>query len=259
MKDYYYGIANRFKCIAGDCPNSCCIGWNIVIDKDSVKRYKALPENEISNRIISGIHASDNKFYFKNHDNGRCYMLDADNLCHIQRNYSEDMLCITCRKYPRLIYKANDTRLVSFSASCPVVAHYLINSKSCFYYREKKGSFKTVYPVDLPWCKGIKVKIKKYLLEHEEFFGNIDKTRLSVFYNFCSNYFYYRVTSLAFSVASEGTEEIQVTEDMIRKCETEIDVILYGFIDLCHTDSLTQDAFVKLINDSYRDFAHVTT
>lgn len=32
----YYG---EFECIAGECEDTCCAGWQIVIDKDSLKRY----------------------------------------------------------------------------------------------------------------------------------------------------------------------------------------------------------------------------
>ena len=35
IPDYY----NEFSCIAGDCPDTCCAGWQIVIDKKSLKKY----------------------------------------------------------------------------------------------------------------------------------------------------------------------------------------------------------------------------
>ena len=36
VPDYY----QDFECIAGDCPDTCCAGWQIVIDKKSQKKYK---------------------------------------------------------------------------------------------------------------------------------------------------------------------------------------------------------------------------
>lgn len=30
----------NFRCIAGACPESCCEGWQIVIDEDSLKRKR---------------------------------------------------------------------------------------------------------------------------------------------------------------------------------------------------------------------------
>ena len=37
--DYY----KDFKCIAGNCRHSCCIGWEIDIDPDSLRRFQSVP------------------------------------------------------------------------------------------------------------------------------------------------------------------------------------------------------------------------
>ena len=34
--DYY----RQFSCIAGDCEDTCCAGWEIVIDPKSQQRYR---------------------------------------------------------------------------------------------------------------------------------------------------------------------------------------------------------------------------
>ena len=36
--DYY----DKFKCIADKCPDTCCAGWQIVIDEASLEKYKKL-------------------------------------------------------------------------------------------------------------------------------------------------------------------------------------------------------------------------
>lgn len=35
IPDYY----KEFSCIAGDCEDTCCAGWQIVIDEKSKRRY----------------------------------------------------------------------------------------------------------------------------------------------------------------------------------------------------------------------------
>ena len=35
VPDYY----KDFKCIAGACEDTCCAGWQIVIDKKTLKKY----------------------------------------------------------------------------------------------------------------------------------------------------------------------------------------------------------------------------
>ena len=42
--DYY----KEFSCIAGACPDTCCAGWQIVIDDKSLKKYKRV-------KVLSGI------------------------------------------------------------------------------------------------------------------------------------------------------------------------------------------------------------
>lgn len=39
VPDYFDG----FSCLAGACPHSCCIGWEVVLDEDTVRRYQQLP------------------------------------------------------------------------------------------------------------------------------------------------------------------------------------------------------------------------
>ena len=29
----------QFHCLAGRCPHSCCIGWEVVLDEDHARRY----------------------------------------------------------------------------------------------------------------------------------------------------------------------------------------------------------------------------
>ena len=39
VPDYF----DEFSCLAGACPHSCCIGWEVVIDEDTAWRYQAEP------------------------------------------------------------------------------------------------------------------------------------------------------------------------------------------------------------------------
>lgn len=36
---HYY---NHFKCIASECPDTCCAGWGIMIDRASLKKYREM-------------------------------------------------------------------------------------------------------------------------------------------------------------------------------------------------------------------------
>ena len=44
MTIYWPDYCQDFKCKAGDCVHTCCAGWVIGIDKDSLARFKADPD-----------------------------------------------------------------------------------------------------------------------------------------------------------------------------------------------------------------------
>ena len=46
VPDYF----SEFSCIAGDCKDSCCLGWEIDIDEDSYEYYQTLP-GEVGERL----------------------------------------------------------------------------------------------------------------------------------------------------------------------------------------------------------------
>ena len=51
MPDY----AEQFRCLAGDCPHSCCIGWEVVLDGETVALATQLA---LSGRVYEGLCAA---------------------------------------------------------------------------------------------------------------------------------------------------------------------------------------------------------
>ena len=87
----------EFSCIAGACPDTCCAGWQIMIDEKSLQKYRRF-KGAFRNRLHNDIDWKEHSFcqYDK-----RCAFLNEDNLCDIHSEAGKDMLCDTCRKYPR--------------------------------------------------------------------------------------------------------------------------------------------------------------
>ena len=50
IPDYYH----EFSCIAGECEDTCCAGWQIVIDEDSLERY-GKEQGEFGKRLRNSI------------------------------------------------------------------------------------------------------------------------------------------------------------------------------------------------------------
>ena len=69
LKPHFY---DQFTCTAGDCPDTCCAGWQIVIDEDSLERY-GKEQGEFGKRLRNSIDWEEECFYQKNR---RCAFLN---------------------------------------------------------------------------------------------------------------------------------------------------------------------------------------
>lgn len=152
MADYILGVYPEFSCLADRCTDTCCHGWNIHVDQQAYERFLRLDNESLRTDILSHTYNRDGRYYFYHKDNGDCIMLDTDHLCRIQRNSSEEMLCNTCRKYPRLLQQDGKNNWLSMAASCPVVSQYLVHSQVHWFYSDEAGTIQ-LENTDLPWWK----------------------------------------------------------------------------------------------------------
>ena len=134
IPDYY----KEFQCIADKCPDTCCAGWQIVIDEQSLKRYKKI-RGKFFLRVLSSIDWR--KRVFRQDKEKRCAFLNEHNLCDLYSVCGEKSLCRTCRQYPRHTEEFEGVREITLSISCPEVARILMNRKApvAFLSYEKEG------------------------------------------------------------------------------------------------------------------------
>ncbi len=130
MPDYY----DEFECAADSCPDTCCAGWQIYIDKASLKKYKKV-KGGFGNRLLNSIDFD--KCKFMQYDR-RCAFLNEDNLCDIYTELGKSMLCNTCKTFPRHIEEYEGLREMSLSLSCPKVAEYLLSRETGVEFIRKK-------------------------------------------------------------------------------------------------------------------------
>ncbi len=130
MPNYY----NEFCCIADKCPDTCCGGWDIVIDDASMKKYNAFPK-ALKKYVMTKINKEEH--IFKRCD-GRCAFLNVSNLCDLYKKAGKDSLCKTCSRYPRHFEEYGELVEAALSMSCPVAAGLIIDrmEKDCFLVRE---------------------------------------------------------------------------------------------------------------------------
>ena len=118
VPDYY----KKFKCLASDCPATCCAGWQIMIDDKSLKKYASCP-GIFGNRLVNSINWEEERF---RQYHSRCAFLNEQNLCDIYLEKGSDFLCRTCRRYPKHVEVYENEREISLSLSCPMVARLLL-------------------------------------------------------------------------------------------------------------------------------------
>ena len=117
--DYY----EKFTCLAGHCPLSCCRGWNISIDEASLDCYGTLP-GRIGREVRNAIDWETECFLTGN--DGRCALQTGDGLCALQLTAGEEALCDTCRLYPRHTEEFKGCREYSLNLSCPEAARLIL-------------------------------------------------------------------------------------------------------------------------------------
>lgn len=125
MKLYAPSYYKRFRCIADQCEHSCCIGWEIDIDEDTLTRYKGLKDGY--GAVIASSICMDETPHFKLCDGDRCPHLDERGLCRIILNVGEDYLCHICREHPRF-YNYTDVAEVGLGMSCEEAARLILSS-----------------------------------------------------------------------------------------------------------------------------------
>ena len=125
MKLYAPRYYKDFKCIAGECTHSCCIGWEIDIDKSTLKKYKAL-KGGYGKTVLDTV-CKGKEPHFILGENERCPHLNGKGLCEIIINLGEEYLCDVCREHPRF-YTFTDVCEVGIGLSCEEGARIVLSS-----------------------------------------------------------------------------------------------------------------------------------
>lgn len=116
---YYF---EDFCCTAAECEDTCCAGWAIMIDDESLEKYEKM-NGAFGNRLRNSIDWKEGSFL---QYNKRCAFLNDDNLCDIHIEAGEGMLCDTCKNYPRHMEEYEGLREGSLSLSCIEAAKIIL-------------------------------------------------------------------------------------------------------------------------------------
>ena len=119
-----------FKCIAGDCTDTCCAGWDVDVDEQSYRTYKKV-KGTFGKRLKSVMVPSEEGGCTFTLKAGRCPFLNDENLCDLFIELGEDQLCETCAEFPRFINEYGNIREIGIAPSCKTAGELM------FQYRKK--------------------------------------------------------------------------------------------------------------------------
>ncbi len=152
MLHYTFPYVETFHCLAGACPDSCCKGWEVVIDEPTLQTYQQC-SNPIGNRIRKVLTQNEEQeWIFQNQKNGECPFWNAQKLCDLQLLTGDTLLCNTCRMFPRIPQDYTIFTEHILSLACPEAARSVLMQKepfqAIFSYQEDAP---TITESDLPY------------------------------------------------------------------------------------------------------------
>ncbi|MBR5251358.1 MAG: flagellin lysine-N-methylase [Oscillospiraceae bacterium] len=123
--DYY----TQFYCIADRCRHSCCIGWEIDIDEDTLEYYGTI-DGEIGERLKKDIICKDGTACFALGENERCCFLNQNGLCDIITELGEQALCQICDDHPRYRNFYSDRTEIGVGLCCEAAAKLIVSAQN---------------------------------------------------------------------------------------------------------------------------------
>lgn len=114
---------DKFSCIAGKCTDTCCVGWEIDIDEQSLIIYNKL-QGEFAKKLLANIEDG----HFKLLPGDRCPFLKEDGLCDMICNLGESSLCNICREHPRFVEVYGDIMERGLGLCCEEAVRLLLTS-----------------------------------------------------------------------------------------------------------------------------------
>lgn len=115
-----------FRCLAGSCRHTCCRGWEIDVDEESVRRYRSVG-GAIGKRLRENLVTGADGTHFRLDAEERCPFLNREGLCDLILELGEDSLCQICRDHPRFRNFFTDHVEIGLGLVCEAAALQTVN------------------------------------------------------------------------------------------------------------------------------------
>ncbi|PHG59261.1 flagellin lysine-N-methylase [Bacillus toyonensis] len=145
MKKFFTSKHNiLFSCIGSQCEDNCCeSSWKVFVNQSAYEQYETLDKETGSHLLehmekLSLENQSSQYAQIQFQQNpSSCSFLTTDKWCKIHQEYGYDLLCDTCKYYPRMLKQVDDTYYETGTISCPEMARVILLSKTPFAWKPK--------------------------------------------------------------------------------------------------------------------------
>ena len=120
----------KLKCIADKCKHSCCKGWEIDIDEDTMELYNSL-EGDLADRIRANIEGEPPHFVLM--EGERCPFLNQSGLCDIISQFGEGAICDICYLHPRFSNFYDEFTETGLGLCCEEAARIILTEVEPFF------------------------------------------------------------------------------------------------------------------------------
>ncbi|MDE5966674.1 MAG: flagellin lysine-N-methylase [Lachnospiraceae bacterium] len=120
LADYY----DSFSCVGGSCLNTCCAGWQIEVDSQTLDMYREKSDS-FSEYVRANLIYSEGGAKVRLTEERRCPFLNSENLCDIYTHWGDTYMGDTCCAFPRIIWQTPEVTLLAHSLSCEEVLRIL--------------------------------------------------------------------------------------------------------------------------------------
>jgi len=131
---------SEFRCVGGDCPDTCCADWGISIDKDTFAQYRRAVHPTLKS-LFKIYLAQDQKDSYALHarlrlreNDAHCPMHTEAGLCSVQQRLGPTALSDTCFMFPRVFFNFGERIEQHLTLSCPEAARLALTSKDAFTF-----------------------------------------------------------------------------------------------------------------------------
>ena len=137
----YYG---EFACLMGGCRHSCCVGWEIDIDEETLAYYRSVP-GELGEELRKNIAVGEEGALFRLTQDERCPFLNSEGLCELIITLGPECLCQICDDHPRFRTFFSDREEIGLGLCCEAAGRLILGrkEKACLVMLDDDGAEET--------------------------------------------------------------------------------------------------------------------